>query len=128
MKKSWKYIILNILTFGHLGRKVKAKLKANETKNTTLLSNNLCLINTKQIFMIFKKENIVSASASISSLVIEVKDKTLVNVANIHKITKKGVSINGNTYTIIVGQGAVQLAKDINNQLSTETTIVEKKN
>lgn len=117
MKKSWKYILLNILTFGHLGRKVKAKLKANETKNNTLLADSTSLIDVKQVFSVFKKENIISVKASISSLVIEVKDKKNVDVTNIHKITKKGISINNNTYTIIVGQGAVTLAKEINHQL-----------
>lgn len=127
MKKSWKYILLNILTFGHLGRKVKAKLKANETKNNTLLADSTSLIGVKQVFSVFKKENIISVKASISSLVIEVKDKKNVDVTNIHKITKKGISINNNTYTIIVGQGAATLAKEINHQLQlTQQDFTEK--
>lgn len=117
MNKSWKYILLNILTFGHLSRKVKAKLKANETKNSTLLTSSTCLINTKHVLSAFKKENIASVKASLSSLIVEVKDKNVVDVTSIHKITKRGISINNNTYTIIVGQGASTLAKDLNSQL-----------
>lgn len=126
MKKSWKYILLNILTFGYLSRKVKIKLKANETKNDILLTDSTCLININQIFAAFKKENIVSVKASLSSLAVEIRDKKVVDILSIHKITKRGISINDNTYTILVGHGAAILAKDINDQLQLTKTSIGK--
>ena len=123
MKKNWKYILLNILTFGYVGRKVKAKLKTNQNKNTTLSSNDFCLVDEQQILDAFKKDNIVSVQASISSLIIKVKDKSLVNLNKIIKSTKKGVSINNNVYTIIVGQGAMNVAKTINAKLFPSKSI-----
>lgn len=66
-------------------------------------------VNEQQIFIVFKKENIIFIKASLLLIIIEVKDKTIVNLSNIIKIINKGISVKNNTCAIIVGQGSVDL-------------------
>jgi len=117
-KKSFKYIILNILTFGHLSRKAKKIAKEQEAKkNTELKLNTMALPDLEKLSSALGgRENIVSASSTISTVKFVLTDPNKINLDVLKEIAAKGVIKTADGVTIVVGDCATELAKQFNNK------------
>jgi len=117
-KKSFKYIILNILTFGHLSRKAKKIAKEKEAnKNTELKLNTMALPDLEKLSSALGgRENIISASSTISTVKFVLTDVNKINLDVLKEIAAKGVIKTADGVTIVVGDCANELAKQFNNK------------
>lgn len=112
-KKLTKF--LNIITFGHLSRKAKKEAqKQAEQKNTELTLNTIAMPDVNVLVGAFGNiENIINASATISTITIEVKQMDKVNFDLVKKITGKGVIKSTTNVTILIGDCANALKDKI---------------
>lgn len=112
-KKLTKF--LNIITFGHLSRKAKKEAqKQAAQKNTELTLNTIALPDTDLLIgALGNIENIVTASATISTITIEVNQMDKINFDLLKKISGKGVIKSTTNVTLLIGDCATALRDKI---------------
>ncbi|MCQ2956953.1 MAG: hypothetical protein MJ233_03840 [Mycoplasmoidaceae bacterium] len=99
---------LNVLTFGHLGRKAKkeAARQAAE-KNSQLTVNTMELPDVNLVVgALGNIDNIATVSATISTITFQVKDMDKVNFETLKKTIAKGVIKSNANVTILIGDCA----------------------
>ncbi len=107
--------IINILSFGALDKKVKEKVKNNENNiNSDLKKSNLIPFDLNLFLKyIGTKENIISAKSTLNSIILNLKNIDIVNKDKLKKIGIRGILVNENSITLILGNYAGELKKQL---------------
>ncbi|XQP55638.1 MAG: hypothetical protein ACOQNY_02415 [Mycoplasmoidaceae bacterium] len=112
-KKLTKF--LNAISFGHLNRKAKKEaLKQSQNSNDQLTLNTVALPDVNLLVgALGNIENIVTVSATISTITVEVTNLEKVNMELLKKISTKGVIKSMTNVTLIIGDCAMALKDKI---------------
>lgn len=116
MKPRTKTILLYIFTFGiaYAIAKSKAK-KIAKTVNTTLKVNTEINFDINQLIKdLGTKENIESVSSTLNCLIVNLKDKTIINVDDFKKYNLKGMYFAGNKLNMLFGDISKHLEELLN--------------
>ena len=107
--------IINILSFGALDKKVKEKIKSNENNiNNDLKKSDLIPFDLNIFFnYIGTKDNIINSKSTLNSIILNLKDINLVDKDRLKKIGIKGILVNENSITLILGNYAGELKKQL---------------
>lgn len=116
MTSNW-HKILNILTFGYLNRKAK-KIAKNSSKNQELVLNTLNIPDIDVLINDLGGEaNILEVSSTISTISFHLKNLDIVKRDQLEKILKGGVMKSADNITLIVGDCANGIEKEILNRI-----------
>lgn len=112
-KKLTKF--LDVITFGHLSRKAKKEAeKQASQKNDQLTLNTMETPDVNMLIGAFGNiDNIVTASATISTITIEVEEMGRVNFDLLKKFSSKGVIKSSTNVTLLIGDCATSLRDKI---------------
>lgn len=113
-KTNFKTKILNFITFGYITRKAKQIVETNNEKIET--STDIGIDIDKLISYLGGLKNIVDVSATITTLKVKFLNRNLIDNDMIKNLGAKGIIIGESTATIVFGNWAKELEKQILNR------------
>lgn len=116
--KKFGWVLINIISFGipALVARNKAKKRASEVKNELTYNDNVGFEIDSLILVLGGKENIAKTSFSLSSVTINVKDITKVNLDGIKQYCK-GFSRSNDSLILLTGNTSKSISNQINNKI-----------
>jgi len=107
--------IINILSFGTLDKKVKAKIKDNEKNINTDFKKSNQIPFDLNIFLkcIGSRENIIDIKSTLNSIILSLDNISLIDKDKLKKIGIKGILINEKSITLVLGNYAEELKKQL---------------
>lgn len=105
------------LGIGYAIAKNKAKKLAKQVNSEIKVNENIDFNIDELITELGGLENISSVSSTLSCLIVELKDKTLIEINNFNKFITKGVFLTNNKLNLIFGDNSKYICTLINNKL-----------
>jgi len=110
-KINFKTKILNFITFGYVRK--KGKKISQENSEIIEISKDIEIDINKLILYLGGLENIGNVSSTITTLKVQFHNRDLINNNMIKNLGAKGIIVSENTITIVFGNWAQELQKQI---------------
>lgn len=119
MTQKTKTRLYYIFTFGigYAVAKSKAKKIANQINTEIKVNENIDFNIDDLLSDLGGIENILNVSSTLSCLIVELKDKNLIDISNFNKFVTKGVFLTSNKLNMVFGDNSKYICSLIKNKL-----------